>query len=224
MASPPDTQPVAPTARGWLAVECLLLFGVAPLALWPLRHTLAFRVVPLVMIIGLLAGLLLIRDRRFDRAVLWSPRGLAAAIRQIVIFFALPAAGLTLVTWWFLDAHFLAFPRRQPIMWGLVLMLYPLLAALPQEIVFRCFFFHRYRYLLPHPVLMVLASAASFGLAHLFYASWVAPLLSFMGGLLFGWRYLKTRSLLAVSIEHALWGNFLFTVGLGWFFYSGAIQ
>ncbi len=28
----------------------------------------------------------------------------------------------------------------------------------------------------------------------------------------------------AVSIEHALWGNFLFTVGIGWFFYSGAIR
>jgi membrane protease YdiL (CAAX protease family) len=167
---------------------------------------------------------LLIRDRHFDRAKLWSRRGLGAATRQIMGFFVLPAAVLTLATLGFLEAHFLAFPRRQPLMWALVVLLYPWLAALPQELLFRCFFFHRYRHLLPQPALMVLASAVSFSLAHLFYANWVAPLLSFLGGLLFGWRYLKTRSLLAVSIEHALWGNFLFTVGIGWFFYSGAIR
>ena len=40
-------------------------------------------------------------------------------------------------------------------------------------------------------------------------------------GLLFGWRYQKIRSLLAVGFGHALWGNFLFT---GWFFYSGSIR
>ena len=101
----------------------------------------------------------------------------------------------------------------------MVILAYPLLAALPQAI-----FFHRYRRLFPHPGLMILASALSFGLAHLIYANWVAPLPSFLGGLLFGWRYVNPRFLLAVSIEHTLWGNFLFTVGIGWFFYSGAIR
>jgi membrane protease YdiL (CAAX protease family) len=118
----------------------------------------------------------------------------------------------------------MAFPRDNPTRWAVVLLLYPLLAALPQEVFFRCFFFHRYRQLFPCPTLMILASALSFSLAHLLYANWIAPLLSFLGGLLFGWRYWQTRSLLAVSIEHALWGNFLFTVGIGWFFYSGAIR
>jgi hypothetical protein len=26
-----------------------------------------------------------------------------------------------------------------------------------------------------------------------------------------------------VALEHALWGNFLFTTGIGWYFYSGSI-
>jgi len=40
----------------------------------------------------------------------------------------------------------------------------------------------------------------------------------------FGWRYHKSRSLPLVSLEHALWGDYLFTISIGWFFYSGAIQ
>ncbi len=43
-------------------------------------------------------------------------------------------------------------------------------------------------------------------------------------GLLFGWRYQETRSLPAVGFEHALGGNFLSAVGIGWFFYHGSIR
>ncbi len=71
---------------------------------------------------------------------------------------------------------------------------------------------------------MIVVSAVRFGRAHLLYANGVPPLLSFPEGLLFGWRYVHTRSLLAVSIEHTLWGNHMFTVGIGWFFYSGTIR
>jgi membrane protease YdiL (CAAX protease family) len=71
---------------------------------------------------------------------------------------------------------------------------------------------------------MMIVNSICFGLAHLFYGNWVAPILSGLGGLLFCHRYLKSKSLLVVGLEHGLWGDFLFTVGLGWFFYSGAIQ
>jgi membrane protease YdiL (CAAX protease family) len=67
-------------------------------------------------------------------------------------------------------------------------------------------------------------NALSFGLSHLFYGNWVAPVLAFFGGLLFAWRYQTSRSLGTVVIEHALWGDFLFTTGIGWYFYSGAIR
>ena len=103
--------------------------------------------------------------------------------------------------------------------------LYPALLVLPQELLFRCFFFHRYESLFGGKTwLLILCNAASFGLSHLFYGNWIAPTLSFVGGLLFAWRYATTRSLAAVSLEHALWGNYLFTIGIGWYFYSGAIS
>lgn len=37
-------------------------------------------------------------------------------------------------------------------------------------------------------------------------------------GVLFAWTYERTRSTLAVSVEHALFGCWMFTVGLGSFF------
>ena len=42
--------------------------------------------------------------------------------------------------------------------------------------------------------------------------------LTFCGGILFGRTWLKSHSALAVSIEHALYGFWLFTVGLGGYF------
>jgi hypothetical protein len=47
--------------------------------------------------------------------------------------------------------------------------------------------------------------------------------LSMLGGWLFAYRYHRTGSVFAVSLEHGLWGDFLFTVGLGRYLYSGSI-
>jgi hypothetical protein len=69
----------------------------------------------------------------------------------------------------------------------------------------------------------ILASGICFRLGHIFFANWIAPALSTLGGLLFARTYAKTSSTILVSIEHAHWGNLIFTIGLGWFFYGGAI-
>lgn len=40
-------------------------------------------------------------------------------------------------------------------------------------------------------------------------------ILTFIGGLLFALTFKKTKSTLLVSIEHAIYGSWLFTVGMG---------
>ena len=65
-------------------------------------------------------------------------------------------------------------------------------------------------------------SSITFCFAHVFFLNWIAPLLGFFGGLMFAKTYLKTRSLFIVSIEYALYGNTLFFLGLGWFFWGGS--
>jgi len=70
---------------------------------------------------------------------------------------------------------------------------------------------------------MILASALVFAFAHVLYINWIAPLLSFIAGIIFATTYAKTKSLALVTIEHGLYGNALFLVGLGWYFYGGAV-
>ena len=46
-------------------------------------------------------------------------------------------------------------------------------------------------------------------------------LLSGVGGVLFARTYLTSGSLAMAALEHALYGNFIFTIGLGEFFFHG---
>jgi len=63
-------------------------------------------------------------------------------------------------------------------------------------------------------------NAVLFAFAHILFRNWVAVIGSFVAGLLWATTYLKSRSLLVVSIEHALYGNFVFTLGIGYYFYA----
>ncbi len=127
-------------------------------------------------------------------------------------------------TAYFWPQLFLSFPKTHPGMWLIVMLLYPILAAFPQELIFRTFFFQRYTGLFSSEKQLIIFNGLSFSLFHLFYGNWVAPILTMAGGWLFAWRYANTRSLVLVSLEHGLWGNMLFTLGVGHFFYSGTIQ
>jgi hypothetical protein len=120
--------------------------------------------------------------------------------------------------------RFFVFPIDRPNAALIFAMIYPLSAALPQEIIFKCFFFQRYRSVFPGPLSLIMLNGLSFGLFHLWYANMIAPIFSIFAGMILAYRYLKTKSLLIISIEHSLMGIFLYVVGLGWFFYSGSIQ
>jgi membrane protease YdiL (CAAX protease family) len=68
--------------------------------------------------------------------------------------------------------------------------------------------------------LSVLTNAALFAFAHIFFKNWVAVIGAFAAGILWAMTYLGSRSLLVVSIEHALYGDLLFTLGIGYYFYN----
>ena len=36
--------------------------------------------------------------------------------------------------------------------------------------------------------------------------------------------YARTRSALVAALQHAAFGCFVFTIGLGWYFYHGAVR
>lgn len=112
-------------------------------------------------------------------------------------------------------------PQTRPGWWAVIMILYPLLSVIPQEIVFRALFFERYRPLFQNKCVMIIASAAFFGLSHIQFHNWVAPPLAFIGGLIFAASYARDKSLKWAVVEHALYGCMVFTVGLGMYFYGG---
>ena len=105
-----------------------------------------------------------------------------------------------------------------------IIILYPLLSVIPQGIVYRTFVFHRYEELFGKGWAMVAVSGLVFSCAHIFYMNSVALLLTLVGGILFAHTYQKSESLWLSSAEHALYGNFIFTIGLGYYIYSGKIM
>lgn len=92
----------------------------------------------------------------------------------------------------------------------------------PQEVVFRGFFFHRYRPLLKHDAIIIALSALAFGWMHVIYLNWVAIALCVVGGVAMGITYARTKSLWAVTLEHAIVGWLAFIVGFGPNFYLPA--
>lgn len=140
-----------------------------------------------------------------------------------------------LVRWFFASIGMLAFmawydPERLFRLWHehpgfipLLLLAYPVLSALPQELIFCSFFFERYKPFFGAGKRMIAASAIIFAYAHIIYINPVAPTLSLLGGLIFALTYVRTKSLALVTIEHGLYGNVLFVIGLGWYFYGGSV-
>jgi len=167
--------------------------------------------------------IVLLRDPDFDRQKLWNRQDFGRHLQRSVLMFVPAAALLALLAYLFAPELLLQLPLQRPALWILVLVLYPLLSVYPQEVVFRTFFFHRYRSLFPRPTTMILASGIVFGLAHLFFGNWLAPVLTTLGGFLFATTYQRSSSTLQAFLEHSLWGDFIFTLGLGWYFYGGSI-
>jgi membrane protease YdiL (CAAX protease family) len=205
-------------------LECVVLFFLIPPALYLLRHQLAFRVVPIVLVLAIVCAIHLVRTGSLDRRSPWDAADLRSHLAGVLAVLVLGGIGAAIVAAVVLPTRFLALPRQAPGRWALVMLLYPALAAFPQEVIFRAFFFARYGDLFSHPVTLIACNGLSFGLAHLVYGNWMAVALSTLGGWLFAYRYHRTRSLLLVGLEHGLWGDLLFTIGIGWYLYSGSIH
>ena len=106
-------------------------------------------------------------------------------------------------------------PLNKPVLFFIILFFYTFLSVWPQEIIYRTFFMNRYARLFRSKYLLVFINAVLFSLAHLFFRNTLVSILTFLGGLLFALTFLKYKSTLLVSIEHAIYGNWLFTVGMG---------
>ncbi|MBK4217052.1 CPBP family intramembrane metalloprotease [Paracoccus caeni] len=203
----------------WLRIEFAALYIGAPLAIalfLPPRQMFS------ALFLFTIAGLLLLwRTGRFDWRTLvrgWSRVGwLFAALFTL----AVGVFGYSLMSATNADYILEPTPARLRFL-GVIWVLYPLLSALPQELIFRALFFHRYGSLFHEPRIAILANAAIFSFAHLMYWSLVVSIMTFVGGLIFALAY-RWRGFASAWVLHALAGNMLFSVGMGYYFWSGNV-
>jgi len=208
-------------SRSLPILEFLIIFIALPLAYRLSRVRIP--ALPLLWAVSGYALWQLLRDPRFDRSLLWNAAPLTHYLGSILIIFAVVAAALWLGVHLFAPALEWSFMRQNPVFWAIVMVAYPVLSVYPQGILYRAFFFERYAVLFPGKWAMIVASAAAFAFLHIICRNTLAVVLTFAGGLLFAFRYAETNSLLTSCVEHSLYGCWLFTIGLGQYFYHGTI-
>lgn len=204
-----------------LILESLILFVALPLAyrFSPVR----IPALPLLWLAAAYAWWQLLRDPHFNRTLLWNAVALPGRLVWILPVFVIVALTIWIGVHFFAPELQWSFVRRNPAFWAVVMVLYPVLSVYPQGLLYRAFFFERYAVLFPGRWTMIVVSAAAFAFMHIIFRNWLAVALTFAGGLLFAARYAETGSLATSGFEHALYGCWLFTVGLGQYFYHGTI-
>jgi CAAX protease family protein len=208
---------------------------VARFRLWA-EFAAIFAALPLVMALGLpasfvwaglalmfLCALALLSTTEGFRWRSLAAGPLVADWRVLAGFFAVTCAVVFGLVLWLRPYAFLGLPRFNPELWLIIMIAYPFLSALPQEIVYRALFFNRYGVLFPDVRVAIAVNAAAFSLAHLFYWNWPAIGLTACGGAIFAWAYRQKGSFPFAWLLHALAGQTVFTSGLGVYFYHGAV-
>ncbi|MFF0490331.1 CPBP family intramembrane glutamic endopeptidase [Nocardia sp. NPDC004068] len=206
--------------RAYLAAEYVALF---------FGGTTAYNAVlrgkpPIPALLALAAGatVYLRRSRDFDRKSLWRAEALRPQAGAMALTAGANAAALTAGVAVLRRADLFDLPRRSPLLWLAVMLLYPAVSVYPQEVIYRSFLFHRYAPVFGEGPGLAAASALAFGYVHIIFGSWFSVAASGVGGWLFAMRYLRTRSLFAATVEHSVYGMLVFTIGLGRHFYHGA--
>ncbi len=204
-----------------LIVELGVLFILAPLlmraAVYDYQVPLFYALPPVL----LLMMAFLFFDPTFQLRRELRRRITLKTFASIVLIFIAGAALVLLAVAAFMPERLFALAAERPGKWAKIMTLYPFTSVLAQEFVYRVFFFHRYGPLFPNRWALIAANAAAFGFGHILFRNWIAIGGTFAGGLLFAWRYERTRSFWAVWFEHVLWGWLVFTVGLGVYFFTG---
>jgi membrane protease YdiL (CAAX protease family) len=109
--------------------------------------------------------------------------------------------------------------KASMLMWVMMCIFYPIFSAYGQEIIYRTFLYHSYKLVFNKDVLFILASSISFSFVHIVYYSHISIILTLLLGLYLAVTFLKTKSVLFTSILHGIFGNLIFTIGLGSYFW-----
>jgi len=203
-----------------LCAEFVVIFVLLPLGFR--FKPFPFPPIPALWLVMVYCLYRLWNDPAFDRSKLWNVGAFPPLAPKIFMLFVVCALGVAACVEYVAPQLLFNFVQRDPIFWALLMLLYPVLSVYPQGVVYRTFLFQRYRDLMPNRYAQIAISAAAFSFVHIIFRNPIAVSLTLIGGVIFAWRYAATGSLFTSAFEHALYGCWMFTVGLGDFFYRGA--
>lgn len=201
-----------PDNKVWLYVEWIILFVALPLALkWlpvqPLYYLIGF---------GVLTAVYLVQVSTFSNKIFlqWTSINW---LNHLLLFLSTTLV-LSLAIFFFKNKLWLQFPMAKTDKYLLSLLLYPLLSVIPQELLYRAFYYHRYSQLFTNRNLLLVTNSFAFGFSHIIYGNWVAPVGAFLISFIFSIVYLKSKSLPIVCLVHYVYGIMIFTIGFGHYF------
>ncbi len=126
---------------------------------------------------------------------------------------------------YFLDKSLLfSLPKNNFSVWALVVLLYPILSVVPQEIIFRLFFFSRYSIFFNNKKSISIAiNALVFSFSHIVFLNFHAIFLTALISPALSYTYLN-KSFKTCVLAHTIAGQLVFTFGLGIYFYGGTFN
>ncbi len=207
--------------RTKLWIEFVALFCVGPIAAAVfLPAGMIFQVLFALTAVGIV---LLAFTRDFQWSELWEGWRFIDPVLVAVFAIATASTAYFVLRLTEPDALF-SLLKTQPLLLLAIIVLYPLLSALPQELVYRPLFFRRYGRILPDNMpVQVVVNAGLFSLAHLMYWSPTVLAMTFVGGLIFAFAYETRGNFPEAFVLHSLSGIIVFAIGLGSVFYSGNV-
>ena len=128
-----------------LWIEMVLLFFALPVAIAYWVNQVADYLMPLLGAVGIACLAVLLADKQFKRFRLWHWQDFFTHLRTTLKMFIPWACLLAAVVYLIKPELFLQWPLQEPELWMLTLLIYPIVSVIPQEIIFRTFFFHRYK-------------------------------------------------------------------------------
>lgn len=200
-------------SKQFLLIELVILFVIFPV-LYFYQLIPWHKAIPLVILFVYCVTVLVLEKRE-------NPQRFKAKANWMAILFRFASIVILILVW-------IKYFSSQPLFTDLtankqllfMVVIYPLASAFPQEVIFREFFFQRYKPLFKNDAVFIITNIILFAFAHIYFANWTIILFTLIGGIIFAITYLKTKSLLVVTIEHTLLGVFILTSGLSGQFYK----
>ena len=198
--------------KKWLWTEFALLFAVLPIVIalpispW-LKFAMAF--VAILYIVAVLRS-----NNQFKKSALIG-LGNSPQWRRLLVKFAVFALISTGLVAYFFPQQLFIIPLEYTLMWLAISGFYVIFSVYPQELIYRYFYFWRYHTLVEKQSLFITLNALVFCLAHLLFWNSLVLALTLAGGFLFAYTFSRSNSLMFTSIEHSLYGLWLYTLGIG---------